>query len=111
VEQHTALAFCITIHNLAILHIFFSQKHQLCHPPHPPNELGLLPQAERKIKDVATGVMTGTANKNNLFLFSKQRSRHHNLLKENYGKPKKQDKESLRKQISSPGVSYVWGRC
>jgi len=34
-------------------------------------------------------------------------SHHHNLLKENYGKPKKQDKASLRKQISSPGVGYV----
>jgi len=23
----------------------------------------------------------------------------------------KQDKASLRKRISSPGVGYVWGRC
>jgi len=46
-----------------------------------------------------------------ILILIKQRSRHHNLLKENYGKPKKQDKASLRKQISSPGVGYVWERC
>jgi len=26
-------------------------------------------------------------------------------------KNQKQDKASLRKRISSPGVGYVWGRC
>jgi len=63
-------------------------------------------QSPAELPSVAIGVTMGTANKNNFFILQKQRSRHHSLLGKTI-ENQKQDKASLRKQISSPGVGYV----
>jgi len=56
---------------------------------------------------VAIGITIGIVNKNK-FYFSKQRSRHHSLLRKIMGKPR--IRQVCENQILGSGIGYVWGR-